>query len=139
MMTADPDKMPRFLIEQYQRYVIHKVASVEVVDDIMRFTFVDQDGREYPGIRYASDYNGGKPDVHRMLKASGLERVEDVRYVVVYVSACVPWGHPHQLLKDFPCKWTDDLTASLLKDRSVYRWQCTTNNAKDDKPKGDKL
>jgi hypothetical protein len=128
-MAEGAATFPHHLVEHYYTYTVHKIAFIQIINDVIRFTFINHDGKLYRGngADYCGIVNGRKPVWKEMLVKSGLERVEDIRFVITFVGGAIPFGHPLQLLKEYPSKYSDDLKTRILKSMAKSKWQRTSS------------
>jgi hypothetical protein len=113
------DKWPRRLLPEDSHYLVHKVASIKIKDDVMRFTFVHEDGQEYHGPMYWGTMNGKKPVATRILRENGLIGTDEVHFVIASHSGIFPNGYPARLLREYPCKESDDLASMIRADNAA--------------------
>jgi hypothetical protein len=114
------DKWPRRLIATDNHYLVHKIASVTIRDDILSFLFIHGDGRIYHGPCYLCA-NGKKPIAAKQLEANGLYDVSEIRFVIAYHWGAFPNGSPRRLLREFPCPQADEFATVIQRDNEKWR------------------
>lgn len=94
------DRFPRRVYLD-SHYLIHKVAKVEVDDrGVLRFSYEDVNGNSQSGGPfYPSLVNGKVPLGVKELAKNGLEKPDEVHYVIAYHSGAFPNGLPVRLLR----------------------------------------
>lgn len=115
-MINPTDKWPRRLIDESNHYMVHKVSSVIIRDDILRFIFIQEDGHEYKGPSYLSSWNDRIPEASIMLKENGLVGADEIRFVIVYHCGAYPNGNPMRLLREYPCEESQEYAMKIKGD-----------------------
>ena len=93
-------KWPRRLIPQDMHYIVHKVAEATVRDGAIVLSCVHEDGRPYYGGPYhQSVFKSHRRPIAEHLGTWGMERVEEIKYVVAYHSGGFVNGIVVRLLK----------------------------------------
>ena len=129
------DEWPRRLIPTDSHYVVHKVESVSVRDDTLRFKFIYGDGKPYvTGPFYWDSVNGEKPVAEKELAKSGLQSPDEIRYVVAMHCGAFPNGHPMRLLRNYPCPEASELAAYLELENRRWREKMRRARGKEAEP-----
>ena len=93
-------KWPRGLVPPPTHYVLHKVAIATVRNGAILLTCVGNDGRSYgPGPYHPSVFKDHRRPIRQHLSEWGMERVEQIKYVVAYHSGGFVNGIVVRLLK----------------------------------------
>lgn len=93
-------KWPRRLIPQQMHYIVHKVAEATVRDGAIVLACVGDDGRPYgPGPYHPSVFKSHRRPIREHLGEWGMERADEIKYVVAYHSGGFVNGIVVRLLK----------------------------------------
>ena len=92
------NKYPKRIIDTNNHYLLHKVNKADINDrGSLSFKYEDASGKiKLQGPFYLS--NVAIP-ANEELKKHGLEKAEDIKYLIAYHCGAFPNGHPGWLLK----------------------------------------
>ena len=110
-------KLPRRLLPNEMHYVLHKVANATVRDGAIVLSCVRDDGSPYYGGPYhQSVFKEHRRPIREHLDRWGMERVEEIKYVIAYHSGGFVNGIVVRLLKSE--EEVDALVARLIEVRA---------------------
>ena len=110
-------KLPRRLLPEDMHYILHKVAKATIRDGAIVLSCVRDDGSPYYGGPYhQSVFNEHRRPIREHLAAWGMERVEEIEYVVAYHSGGFVNGIVVRLLKSE--EDVEALVARLIEARA---------------------
>jgi hypothetical protein len=93
-------KWPRRLVPEDMHYIVHRVAQATVRDGAIVLSCVHEDGRPYYGGPYhPSVFKSHRRPINEHLSEWGIERVEEIGFVVAYHSGGFVNGMVVRLLK----------------------------------------